>query len=106
MYPDNPCAGVAEAHLRLTRAVGTAYNHEDFSIVPNKFMNNEAVFGIDLERSGDAALSTGISTREGKAMLLNVKGSPASPSSVYEVCCVKVHDGVVDIRRGAVDVEE
>ena len=104
-YPDNPCSGVAEAYLRLKQAVGTAYNHEDFSIVPSKFMNNEAVFGIDLEKAGDAALFTGISTREGKVMLLNVKGSPASPSSVYEVFCVQVFDGVVNIRRGAVDVE-
>ena len=92
--------------MRLKQAVGTAYNHEDFSIVPNKFMSNEAVFGIDLEKAGDAALFTGISTREGKVMLLNVKGSPASPSSVYEVFFVQVYAGIVNIRCGAVDVEE
>ena len=69
-------------------------------------MSNEAVFGIDLEKAGDAALFTGISTREGKVMLLNVKGSPAASNIVYEVFCVQVYDGIVNIRRGAVDVEE
>ena len=52
-FPDNPCEGVAEAYYRLQQAVGVATNHENMSISPAKFMNNEAVFGIDFERAGD-----------------------------------------------------
>ena len=107
-YPDNACLGVAEAYHRLKQAVGTAFDHEDFSITPGKFMNAQAVFGIDLEKAGDQALYTGISTREGKVMLLNVKNSPAGPAAdkIHEVFVVQVFDGIVNIRRAAVDVEE
>ena len=47
-YPDNACLGVAEAYHRLKQAVGTAFDHGDFSITPLKFMGSQAVFGIDL----------------------------------------------------------
>ena len=71
-------------------------------------MGSQAVFGIDLERAGDAALFTGVSTREGKVMLLNVKNSPAGPAAneIHEVFVVQVFDGIVNIRRAAIDVEE
>ena len=107
-YPDNACLGVAEAYHRLKQAVGTAFDHGDFSITPLKFMGSQAVFGIDLERAGDQALFTGISTREGKVMLLNVKNSPAGPAAdkIHQVFVVQVFDGIVNIRRAAIDVEE
>ena len=68
-------------------------------------MGSEAVFGIDLEKAGDQALFTGINTKEGKMMLLNVKSSPKATDAVHEVCVVQVHDGIIGHRRAALDVE-
>ena len=53
--PDDACEGVAEAFYRLQQAVGMALNHDDMSITPAKYMDNEAAFGVDFERCGNEA---------------------------------------------------
>ena len=105
-FPDNPCEGVAEAYYRLQQAVGVALNHDDMSITPAKFMGNEAVFGVDFERCGNEATMTGISTRDGKTMTLTVKGSHVTSAAPHTCYVFQVHDGIANIRRAAVDIEE
>ena len=105
-YPDNACIGVAESFHRLKQAVGHEKDHDDFGIIPSKFMGNEAVFGIDFERCGNEALFTGISTRDSKVMTLHVRGSQVSATNVHTCFVYQVYDGILNIRRMAVDVED
>ena len=105
-YPDNACIGVAESFHRLKQAVGHQKDHDDFGIIPSKFMGSEAVFGIDFERAGNEALFTGISTRDSKVMTLHVRGSQVSATNVHTCFVYQVYDGILNIRRMAVDVED
>ena len=106
-FPDNPCEGVAEAYYRLQQAVGVALSsHEDLSITSTKFMNNEAVFGVDFERAGDEPAMSGISTRDGNTMTLTVKGSQVRSDAVHTCYIFQVFDGILNLRRGAVDISE
>ena len=106
-FPDNPCEGLAEAYYRLQQAAGVAlHNHDDMSITPAKFMGNEAVFGVDFERCGNEATMTGISTRDGKTMTLTVKGSQVTSAAPHTLYVFQVYDGIANIRRAAVDIEE
>ena len=69
-------------------------------------MGNEAVFAINFERAGNEALFTGISTRDSKVMTLHVRGSQVSSTDVHTVFVYQVYDGILNIRRMAVDVED
>ena len=106
-YPDNFVIGAGEAYYRLMQAVGHAHDTTDMSITPTQFMSTDAILGIDLEKIGMEATFTGLSTRDGKVLNLTVKNSRAeTDTTVREVFVFQVYDGIVNLRRGAVDIEE
>ena len=77
------------------------------SITPSQFMDSTAIFGIDLEKIGMEAAFTGLSTRDGKVLNLTVKNSRAAgDTDAREVFVFQVYDGIVNLRKGAVDIEE
>ena len=89
------------------QAAGHAHDTTDMSITPSQFMSSDAVFGIDLEKIGMEATFTGLSTRDGKVLNLTVKNSRAAAGTdAREVFVFQVYDGIVNIRRGAVGIEE
>ena len=98
--------GCWEAYYRLQQAIGVALNHDDISITPDKFVGNEARFGLDLERCGNEATMSGISTRDNKQMTLTIKGSQVNSGAPHTLCVFQVYDGIANIRRAAVDIEE
>ena len=69
-------------------------------------MGSEAVCGIDFERAGNEALFTGITTRDSNVMTLHVRGSQVSATDVHTCFVYQVYDGILNIRRMAVDVED
>ena len=69
-------------------------------------MDNEAVFGIDFERAGHEALFTWTNTRDSKVMMLHVRGSQVSDTDVHTCCVYQVYDGILNVRRMAVHVED
>ena len=53
------------------------------------------------------AAFTGLSTRDGKVLNLTVKNSkPTDDTDAREVFVFQVYDGIVNLRKGAVDIEE
>ena len=49
---------------------------------------------------------SGISTRDAKQMTLTVKGSQISGASIHTLYVFQVFDGIANIRRAVVDIEE
>ena len=90
-YPDNEC------HEK---------DKDDIAISPTDYVNETAIFGIDFEKAGNEALFSGISTRGGKVMTLHVKNSQVTSPQPHTVFVYQVYDGVCNIRKAAVDVEE
>ena len=88
------------------QACGHEKDKEDIAIAPAEFCNDCAIFGIDFERAGNEALFSGISTRDGKNMTLHVKNSQVTSVAPHTVFVYQVYDGVCNIRKAAVDVEE
>ena len=69
-------------------------------------MGNEAVSAIIMERAGNEALFTGISTRDSKVMTRHVCGSQLSATNVHTCFVYQVYDDILNSRRMAVDVED
>ena len=106
-YPDNFVLGAGEAYYRLMQAVGHAHDLTNMSITPTRFMETDAIFGLDLERIGAEAAFSGITTRNGKVLNLTVKNcKSAGDNTAREVFVFQVYDGIVNLRKGAVDIEE
>ena len=105
-FPDNECVRVSESYFRLLQATGHEQDKEDMSITPIEFVGESAIFGIDFEKAGNEALYSGISTYDGKVMTLHVKNSQVTSVAVHTVYVYQVYDGICNIRRAAVDVEE
>ena len=63
-----------------------------------------------MERCGNEAAFQGISTRDGKVMTLTVNNAypvdGTAANNIYNVFVVQVYGGLVNLRRGAVDVSE
>ena len=105
-FPDNECVGVGESFFRLLQATGHEKDKDDIAIAPRDFCGGAAIFGIDFERAGNEALFSGISTRDGKISALHVNNSQVTSVAPHTVYDYQVYDGVCNIRKAAVDVEE
>ena len=105
-FLDNECAGVGGSFFRLLQATGHEKDKDDIAISPTDYVNETAIFGIDFEKAGNEALFSGISTRDGKVMTLHVKNSQVTSPQPHTVYVYQVYDGVCNIRKAAVDVEE
>ena len=98
-FPDNECAGVSEAFFRLIQACGHEKDHDDIAVSPTEFVGARDVFGIDLEKAGNEALYSGISTRDGKVTTWHVKNSQVTVDNPHTVFVYQVYDGVCNIRK-------
>ena len=109
-FPDNPAEGVAEHYARVVQALGKQLDHDDVALTPAVYLQSKPIYGIDLERCGNEAAFEGISTRDGKVMTLTVtngyQGDAAAANNIYNVFVLQVYDGLVNLRKGAVDVSE
>ena len=109
-FPDNPAEGVGEHYTRLVQALGKQLDHDDVALTPAVYLGSKPCYGIDLERCGNEAAYQGISTRYGKVMTLTVNnGYPVdadAANNIYNVFVIQVYDGLVNLRKGAVDVSE
>ena len=90
----------------MIQASGHEKDKDEISITPTDFVNETAIFGIDFEKAGNEALFSGISTGDGKVMTLRVKNSQVTPPQPRTIFVYQVYDGVCNVRKAAVDVEE
>ena len=109
-FPDNPAEGVAEHYARVVQALGKQLDHDDIALTPAVYLSSKPIYGIDLERCGNEAAYQGISTRDGKVVTLTVNNAypvdGTAANNIYNVFVVQVYDGLLNLRRGAVDVSE
>ena len=105
-FSDNECVGAGESYFRLLQACGHEKDNDDIAIQPAGFVGGTAIFGIDFEKAGNEALFSGINTKDGKVMTLHVKNSQVTPAKPHTVYVFQIYDGVCNVRRAAVDVEE
>ena len=110
-FPDgSPAEGVAEHHMRAMQALGKQLDHDDVALTPAVYLANKTIYAVDTERCGNEAAFQGISTRDGKVMTLTVNNAYAldgtAANNIYNVIVVQVYDGIVNLRKGAIDVSE
>jgi hypothetical protein len=109
-FPDNPAEGVGEHYTRLMQALGKQLDHDNIALTPAVYLGSKPIYGIDLERCGNEAAYQGISTRDGKVVTLTVNNAypvdGTAANNIYNVFVVQVYDGLLNLRRGAVDVSE
>ena len=110
-FPDgSPAEGVAEHHMRVMQALNKQLDHDDVALTPAVYLANKTIYGIDTERCGNEATFQGINTRDGKVMTLTVNNTYAvddvAANNIYNVIVVQVYDGIVNLRKGAIDVSE
>ena len=104
-FPDQPATGVAEHYYRLMQALGKDMDHDSISLDPARFLVGKTVYAINLERVGNEAAFSGISTMEGKTLTLTVNNAFAG-NDVHNVYVFQVADFLANIRKGAVDINE
>ena len=104
-FPDQPATGVAEHYYRLMQALGKDMDHDSISLDPARFLVDKTVYAINLERVGNEAAFSGISTMEGKTLTLTVNNA-FSGNAVHNVYVFQVADFLANIRKGAVDINE
>ena len=104
-FPDQPATGVAEHYYRLMQALGKDLDHDSISLDPGRFLVDKTVYAINLERVGNEAAFSGISTMEGKTLTLTVNNAFAG-NDVHNVYVFQVADFLANIRKGAVDINE
>ena len=104
-FPDQPATGVAEHYYRLMQALGKDMDHDSISLDPQRFLANKTVYAINLERVGNEAAFSGISTMEGKTLTLTVNNA-FTGTAVHNVYVFQVADFLANIRKGAVDINE
>ena len=102
-FPERPMSSVAEQWLRLREAAGVFYGESDVAILPTDFVNRKAIFGFDLEKVGHQGAShSGLSTKNGDILTLDVKNSGLGSSGDY--CLVHlVFENLFALRDGTVD---
>ena len=103
-WPERPSDSVAEQWLRLREAAGVLYGESDISILPTDFINRKAIVAWDLEKVGHQGAShSGLSTKNGDIMTIDVKNSGLGASGDY--CLIYlVFENLFALRDGSVDV--
>ena len=103
-FPERPTQSVAEQFLRLREAAGVFYGESDIAISPADFVNRKAIFSWDLERIGSQGAShSGISTRNGDILTIDVKNTGLGASGDYALIYL-YFDSLFSLRDGSVDV--
>ena len=87
------------------QALGKDMDHDSISLDPLRFLSTKTVYAINLERVGNEAAFSGISTMEGKTLTLTVNNA-FTGNNVHNVYVFQVADFLANIRKGAVDIIE
>jgi hypothetical protein len=103
-WPERPSDSVGEQWLRLREAAGVLYGESEISILPTDFINRKAIVAWDLEKVGHQGAShSGLSTKNGDIMTIDVKNSGLGTSGDYFLIYM-VYENLFALRDGSVDV--
>ena len=105
-WPERMVQGSAETYMRLRQAAGQFFSGDasmSCASLGSNFTNGRAIYAIDFEKVGNMALLSGISTRGGETLTLemrNITGiAPGDFAIIYQVT-----DIIANLRMGACDV--
>ena len=91
--------------MRLRRASATFYGTDDMSVGVASYTSNQFIGGLDLERcSHQGATHSGISTRDGSVVQLEVNNSGMQAGDTLMIFLV--YDGLMSIKDGHCEVFE
>ena len=103
-WPERPMSSVAEQFLRLKEAAGVFYGESDIAILPTDYVNRKGLFGWDLEKVGhEGASHSGISTKNGDILTLEVKNSGLGAAGDYAHVYL-IFENLFAVRDGTVDL--
>jgi hypothetical protein len=103
-WPERPSDSVGEQWLRLREAAGVLYGESEISIKPTDFCNRKSLVAWDVERVGHHGAShSGLSTKNGDIMTIDVKNSGLGTSGDYAIVYM-VFENLFALRDGSVDV--
>ena len=104
-WPERACTGVAESFMRLRQASASFYGTDDMSLSVVGYVNNQFIYGLDLEKTGNLGAShSGISTKDGSIVQIEVNNSGLQAGDT--VMLFLVYDGLLSIRDGHCEVFE
>jgi hypothetical protein len=103
-WPERPTSCLGENFLRLRESAGVFYGESDIAILPADFANRKFITAWDLEKVGSqGATHSGVSTKNGDIMSLEIKNSGLGASGDY--CLVYLYfDNLWSLRDGSIDV--
>jgi hypothetical protein len=105
-WPERFVQGSAETYMRLRQAAGQFFSGDasmSCASLGSNFTNGRAIYAIDLEKTGNQALLSGVSTKGGETLTLefrNVTGITAGDFMVV----YQVTDVIAELRMGGCDV--
>ena len=104
-WPERACTGVAETFMRLRQASACFYGTDDLSVSVPGYVGNQFMVGLDLEKVGNlGATHSGISTKDGSIVQLDVQNSGMQAGDTLMICLV--YDGLLSIKDGHCEVSE
>ena len=104
-WPTYPVRGVAESAYRLREAIDQA-QHGDIDISIKDYTSKKFICAMDVEKAatgpGAGASFTGVSTRGGEQLLLDIKNWPGLvPQRIYVTCH---YDCILNLRAEGVEM--
>ena len=93
---------MAQNYQYFRQATNTVYGTGSHNIMPDRYRTNLYILGCNLEKVPYQATHSGISTKDGSIVQLSVKESGLA---VGDACIIfQIHDSLMSIRDGSVDV--
>ena len=104
-WPVYPVRGVSETAYRLRASLDQA-QHGDIDLKFTDYISTKFIAAIDVEKAavgpGAGANFTGVSTRGGEQLLIDIKGFPAPyPQRIYVSCH---YDAILNLRAEGVEM--
>jgi hypothetical protein len=105
-FPQTAVQSVGETMMRYLQATGSFYGTDDASVgAANNWCHKRAVYCIDLERTGNQSLFSGINTRGGDIVVVQFKNVDTIAAGDYAIVTCVV-DQIANLHGGGCDILE
>jgi hypothetical protein len=105
-WPERFVQGSAETYMRLRQAAGQFFSGDasmSCASLGTAFTNGRAIYAIDLEKTGNQSLFSGVSTKGGETLTLEFRNVTNIAAGDYLIC-YQITDVIANLRSGGCDV--
>jgi hypothetical protein len=105
-WPERSVQGSAETYMRLRQAAGQFFTGNTTMSCASRgtsFTDGRAIFAIDLEKTGNQSLMSGITTKGGETLSLEFRNVTGITAGDF-ITVFQVTDVIANLRSGACDV--